>query len=151
MNVLDLGFIAGIQSLQHRESARSIDDLIANVANAFVDYPLESLDRTFVTLQSCLLAMVDVAGDNIYKIPHLSKTKIARQGLLPRNVVCPLELLDKGRALLSSVDAVELDRTFAKELADLQELNELSSALESIALDDVSQYDVVVALNDLGI
>ncbi|KAF0717896.1 hypothetical protein As57867_002025, partial [Aphanomyces stellatus] len=130
MNVLDLGFFAGLQSLQYRESARSIDELIANVAKAFNDYPLESLDRTFLTLQSCLLAALQVAGDNTYAIPHMSKEKMARRGLLPRNVVCPVAVHDAGRALLSSVDALELERSLAKEIADLQVMNELSYALD---------------------
>ncbi|KAF0714459.1 Aste57867_3860 [Aphanomyces stellatus] len=73
MNVLDLVFFAGLQSLQYREPARSIDELIANVAKAFNDYPLESLDRTFLILQSSLLATLQVAGDNTYAIPHMSK------------------------------------------------------------------------------
>ncbi|KAF0682600.1 Aste57867_25287 [Aphanomyces stellatus] len=135
MNVLDLGFFAGLQSLQY----------------PFNDYPLESLDRTFRTLQSCLLAALQVAGDNTYAIPHMSKEKMARRGLLPRNVVCPVAVHDAGRALLSSVDALELERSLAKEIADLQVMNDLSYALEIIALDDADQEDITTALNDLGI
>ncbi|KAH9150998.1 hypothetical protein AeRB84_006286 [Aphanomyces euteiches] len=40
-NILDLGFFAAIQSLQYRTSARSIDQLVANTMNAFINYPHE--------------------------------------------------------------------------------------------------------------
>ncbi|KAF0690234.1 Aste57867_18359 [Aphanomyces stellatus] len=89
MNVLDLGFFAALQSLQHRESARSIDQLIADVDAAFAAYPYERLDCTFLTLRTCMVETLKVAGDNTYKIPHLSKSKNAAKGRLPRNSTCP--------------------------------------------------------------
>ncbi|ETV88280.1 hypothetical protein H257_01572 [Aphanomyces astaci] len=99
-NILDLGFFAGIQSLQHQKSARSIDELVAHVADAFVEYPFEHLDRTFLTLQSCLIETMKVNGDNTYKIPHMAKEKKQRLGILPRNVVCPVDTFDAARAAL---------------------------------------------------
>ncbi|KAF0684294.1 hypothetical protein As57867_023647, partial [Aphanomyces stellatus] len=53
MNILDLGFFAAIQSLQHRSSARTIDELVSNVHRSFDEYPMESLDMTFMSLQAC--------------------------------------------------------------------------------------------------
>ncbi|ETW09289.1 hypothetical protein H310_01681 [Aphanomyces invadans] len=44
MNILDLGFFAATQSLQHKTSARNVDEVVANVEAAFVDYPSERLD-----------------------------------------------------------------------------------------------------------
>ncbi|KAF0683350.1 Aste57867_24606 [Aphanomyces stellatus] len=37
INILDLGFFAAIQSLQHRSSAKTIDELVGNVQRAFVE------------------------------------------------------------------------------------------------------------------
>ncbi|KAF7833179.1 mariner transposase [Senna tora] len=39
MNVLDLGFFSAIQSLQYKESPKTIDELIGVVVKAFEDYP----------------------------------------------------------------------------------------------------------------
>ncbi|KAF0685537.1 hypothetical protein As57867_022523, partial [Aphanomyces stellatus] len=82
-NILDLGFFAAIQSLQHRKSAHTIDELVSNVARAFDEYPLERLDRTFLTLHACLIEVMRDSGDNTFKIPHQSKDKLARKGRLP--------------------------------------------------------------------
>ncbi|KAF0707200.1 hypothetical protein AaE_013728, partial [Aphanomyces astaci] len=49
-NILDLGYFAAIQSLQHQKSARSIDELVAAVEVAYQEYPYVRLDRTFMTL-----------------------------------------------------------------------------------------------------
>ncbi|KAH9143602.1 hypothetical protein AeRB84_012395 [Aphanomyces euteiches] len=70
-NILDLGFFAALQSLQHRKRAHSIQGLIDNVLCAYDKYPYERLNHTFITLQSCLLEMLKCFGDNTYKIPHL--------------------------------------------------------------------------------
>ncbi|DAZ97358.1 TPA: hypothetical protein N0F65_003381 [Lagenidium giganteum] len=60
MNVLDLGFFNAIQSLQYTKESRSIDELITNTVDAFNELSRETLDDTFVTLQTvmheCLLA-----------------------------------------------------------------------------------------------
>ncbi|KAF0703907.1 hypothetical protein AaE_015204 [Aphanomyces astaci] len=74
-NILDLGFFAAVQSLQHRTSARSIDELVSNVVCAFD----ERLNHTFMTLQSCLVETLKLFGGNAYKIPHLSKEKLDRR------------------------------------------------------------------------
>ncbi|KAF0703309.1 hypothetical protein AaE_015433 [Aphanomyces astaci] len=108
-NILDLGFFATIQSLQHQKSARSIDDLVAHVADAFVEYPFERFDHTFLTLHSCLIETMKVNGDNTYKIPRMAKEKKQRLGILPRNVVCPVDTFDAARAVLVGADNERLE------------------------------------------
>ncbi|KAF0704903.1 Aste57867_7214 [Aphanomyces stellatus] len=49
LNILDLGFFAAIQFIQHRKASRNIDDLVANVCHAFDEYPSARLERTFLT------------------------------------------------------------------------------------------------------
>ncbi|KAF0695681.1 Aste57867_13503 [Aphanomyces stellatus] len=136
LNVLDLGFFASLQSLQYRQSARSMDELIANVVAAFNEYPF--------TCES--------SGDNTYDIPHMLKAKRAAKGLLPRNTSCPLDVRAAGVALLASSDAKNLDRLFAlaHELKDLKAMNELAVELENISLADADD-DMTRALNDLVI
>ncbi|ETV92040.1 hypothetical protein H310_13565 [Aphanomyces invadans] len=69
-NILDIGFFAAVQSLQQKKSAKTIDDLVANVGQAFDEYPMESLGRTFLSLQACLVEAMSLFGDNAYKLPH---------------------------------------------------------------------------------
>ncbi|KAF0691506.1 Aste57867_17289 [Aphanomyces stellatus] len=83
--------------------------------------------------------------------PHMSKVKNARMGQLTRSACCTFAVRDSAVALFTSVDATELEPVFAKEVADLKELNELARDLEDIALDDADQDGYLVALNDVGI
>ncbi|KAF0748044.1 hypothetical protein AaE_007495 [Aphanomyces astaci] len=72
-NVLDLGFFNAIQSLQHQTTARTIDDLIKCVEDAFENLAWRVLDKTFMTLQKVMEEAMRSSGDNVYKLPHLKK------------------------------------------------------------------------------
>ncbi|ETV96545.1 hypothetical protein H310_10256 [Aphanomyces invadans] len=120
-NVLDLGFFAAIQSLQHRKSARTIDQLVSNVVRAFDEYPLEGLERTFLTLQACLIEVLRDGGDNTFKIPHQSKDKLARKGRLPLNATCPMDVYETAKLKLRSSDAAAMERKMADEVCEARE------------------------------
>ncbi|RHZ07823.1 hypothetical protein DYB26_012031 [Aphanomyces astaci] len=145
MKILDLGFFAAIQSLQHRTSARTIDDLITNVHAAFDTYPVERLDRTFMTLQACLVETMKCFGENAYKVPHLSKEKQARQELLPENVRCPADTYDSVQRSLDSVDCTVMEKKFQEELDEARSMHELAQELERIALCDDETVDELMA------
>ncbi|RHY90138.1 hypothetical protein DYB26_007837 [Aphanomyces astaci] len=102
-----------------------------------------------MTLQSCLLETIGVAGDNTYKIPHLGKQRQARLGILPRNLICPTEDYRDGTAKLSAVDADVYERAVETELDELRTTDELSTYLESMTLD--SDSDVTAALEAAGL
>ncbi|KAH9103658.1 hypothetical protein AeMF1_020114 [Aphanomyces euteiches] len=53
-NILDLGFFNAIQSLQYQKHTRSIDELIGAVEAALLELPVDTLAKTFVTLQKVL-------------------------------------------------------------------------------------------------
>ncbi|KAF0729774.1 hypothetical protein Ae201684P_015362 [Aphanomyces euteiches] len=134
MNILDLGFFAAIQSLQHRQSSRSIDELIDNVLKAFEDYPYQLLNHTFLTLQSCLVETMKNSGGNTFKIPHMAKQKNERHGQLPQNVLCPPDVYAEALASLNLHDGDEMDRKCDKESEEQREIDELAQYLETIAL-----------------
>ncbi|RHY17519.1 hypothetical protein DYB32_010504, partial [Aphanomyces invadans] len=92
-----------LQSLQHRTSARNVDELVANVEAAFVDYPSERLDRTFLTLQAGMIETLKCRGDNAYKVPHQAKEKQARQGRLPESLLCPLDVYESVKGELDLI------------------------------------------------
>ncbi|KAF0685458.1 Aste57867_22672 [Aphanomyces stellatus] len=137
MNILDLGFFAAIQSLQHRSSARTIDELVSNVHRSFDEYPMESLDMTFMSLQACLTETLRHFGDNSYKIPHMSKSKLARKGLLPRNCHCPPDVYAAARARLGAVSCFESEQREARTIAEVSRLLEAMD-LEDLRIEPIS-------------
>ncbi|ETV85562.1 hypothetical protein H257_03270 [Aphanomyces astaci] len=61
---LDLGFFPAIQALQYRKSAFYMNNLIANIKEEFVEYPIERIIHTFLSLQSYLVEVMSQQGDN---------------------------------------------------------------------------------------
>ena len=92
MNVLDLGFFRAIQSLQHQQTPNNIDELVKAVVDSFNAMGHDKLKNVFLSLQQCLIEVMKCDGGNNYKLPHMGKEKLARQGFLPDNIACPLAL-----------------------------------------------------------
>lgn len=83
-NILDLGFFAALQSIQHKQTpAGNIDELVLNVLNAWEVYDPKLINRTFITHQSVCDEILQCHGGNDYTIPHLAKGALERQGRLP--------------------------------------------------------------------
>jgi hypothetical protein len=101
-NICDLGFFRTLQLEQWKlPCAKSTDELIKRVEQAFNKLSPESIDANFVTLQSCLDEIVKHHHCNDYKIPHLGKAKIhAIIGKLPD----ALPVSDVAKAVLEEFD-----------------------------------------------
>ncbi|XP_031124382.1 uncharacterized protein LOC116027098 [Ipomoea triloba] len=93
MNVLDLRFFRALQSLQHQEAPRNVDKLVAATHKAFNEISVESLSNVFLTLQLCMVEVMKKYGGNNYKLPHINKQRLAREGLLPTTISCDPEVL----------------------------------------------------------
>jgi hypothetical protein len=104
MNVLDLGFFRAIQSLQHQQAPKDIDELIQAVTSAFYRMDREKLNDIFLTLQQCMVEVMRVKGGNNYKLPHMGKESLRRQGILPDTLPCDRGVLEQSIADLSSLD-----------------------------------------------
>ncbi|XP_057418948.1 uncharacterized protein LOC130713174 [Lotus japonicus] len=78
LNVLDLGFFNAIQSLQHKEAPKNIDQLVSAVVKSFEDFSIIKSNFIFVTLQSCMIEIMKISGSMNYKIPHLNKQMLQR-------------------------------------------------------------------------
>jgi hypothetical protein len=86
-NINDLAFFRSIQSLQHKiGSGNNAGTLIASVEQAFAEYPWKKLRNAFLTLQCCLNDIIECHGDNDYKIKHMNKEGLERQGKLPTTI-----------------------------------------------------------------
>ncbi|XP_057538153.1 uncharacterized protein LOC130815683 [Amaranthus tricolor] len=83
MNVLDLGFFRSIQALQYQKSAYNVKELLKAVNNAFQNLSPQCLRFVFITLQACMIEVMKKQGGFDYHIPHMNKTKAAREGTLP--------------------------------------------------------------------
>ncbi|XP_058784796.1 uncharacterized protein LOC131659654 [Vicia villosa] len=88
LNVLDLGFFSAIQSLQHKESPKTIDELVRAVVESFENFSSMKSNHIFVTLQLCMIEIMKANGSNKYKIPHLNKQRLEREGQLPVQMKC---------------------------------------------------------------
>ncbi|XP_057521627.1 uncharacterized protein LOC130801764 [Amaranthus tricolor] len=83
MNVLDLGFFRSIQALQYQKSAYNVKELLKAVNNVFQNLSPQCLRFVFITLQACMIEVMKKQGGFDYHIPHMNKTKVAREGTLP--------------------------------------------------------------------
>lgn len=93
LNILDLGFFSSIQALQHKECPRTVPELLLAVEKSFNEYPSQKLNRVFVTLQLCMREIMKHGGSNKYKIPHVNKDRLEREGRLPTQVSCDYDLV----------------------------------------------------------
>jgi len=103
MNVLDLGFFRALQSASWQQTPQTtIDSLINNIVKAWDEYDPVLLNRIWLTHASLLNEVIEQNGGNNYKIPHMGKARLERDGNLPvaielteRNAE-EFELLDGG-------------------------------------------------------
>lgn len=99
-NVLDLGFFNSIQSIQHQKAPTNIKELILVVKQAFKEEKRDTLDNVFLSLQQCMIESLKVNGNNTYKLAHMGKDKLRRQGLLPVSLLCEENVLSEAKKRL---------------------------------------------------
>ncbi|TBU05615.1 hypothetical protein CWI39_0654p0030, partial [Hamiltosporidium magnivora] len=76
----------------------TIDELINCVQDTFHKLKANTLDNVFTTLQACMESIMLTDGGNCYKIPHLSKGKLRREGRLLEKYVCSKEAYVKAKS-----------------------------------------------------
>ncbi|XP_057795059.1 uncharacterized protein LOC131011288 [Salvia miltiorrhiza] len=116
-NVNDLGFFRAIQSLQDDNTAKTVDDLLANVVRAFEELTPQTLNNVFLTLQGCYSEMLKVKGGNDYKIPHMNKSRLQRMGQLPESIEVDPQLV---RDSLDYINMAENDSGYGYDLTSLK-------------------------------
>ncbi|GAA0162730.1 hypothetical protein LIER_18760 [Lithospermum erythrorhizon] len=102
LNVLDLGYFRGIQSLQYREAPKTIDELMAAVEKSFQELSPSALNRVFLTFQECMIEVLKCKGGNDYKIPHMRKENLEKEDCLPVTLFVDHELLQEVLSHLQS-------------------------------------------------
>jgi hypothetical protein len=61
-------------------------ELVQAVQAAYDAYEPYKLDFAFLTLQCCYNSILEAGGGNDYKISHMGKAKLERQGNLPVSI-----------------------------------------------------------------
>jgi hypothetical protein len=94
-NALDLGYFNAIQSLQHRKHTNTVPELVKAVQDSFAELNRQTLNKVCLTHQHCLEQIILYCGGNNYKLPHMGKERLARQGQLPVSIGVSDELQAK--------------------------------------------------------
>ncbi|XP_057779857.1 uncharacterized protein LOC130998457 [Salvia miltiorrhiza] len=94
-NINDLGWFRAIQSLQVQSVATNEHELVKTVEKSFEELSPHTLNSVFLSLQGCITEIMKVRGQNCYKLPHMKKGMLARQGALPMALEVPKELVEE--------------------------------------------------------
>uniref|UniRef100_A0A0A9EXU2 Tc1-like transposase DDE domain-containing protein n=1 Tax=Arundo donax TaxID=35708 RepID=A0A0A9EXU2_ARUDO len=97
LNILDLGFFASIQSIQFKNSNRTVLDIVDVVQREFEKYSPSLSNKIFLTLQAVMIEVIKARGGNNYKTPHINKALLEREGKLPWQLKCDLHLVQDVR------------------------------------------------------
>lgn len=65
-------------------------------------FPTEELNNVFLTLQSCMVEVMQTLGGNNYKIPHINKKKLIRNAQLPETIDCDPLIVNEARLNLEN-------------------------------------------------
>jgi hypothetical protein len=70
------------KSLQQRKQNNTIPELVKAVEDSFVELDRHTHNKVFLTHQQCLEQIILCDGGNNYKLPHMGKERLLRQGQL---------------------------------------------------------------------
>jgi len=86
LNINDLGFFNSLQPRRHCATPKNELELIAMVQAALEDCPIVTLKKLWATHQSVVNEITKCAGHNQFKIPHMNKDKLEKEGRLSRRL-----------------------------------------------------------------
>ena len=78
-NILNLGFFRAIQSFNNDCPAND-EELIKSVQKAYGEYPWRKLNHVWLTLQSCFNMIIENDGGNDFKMLHMGKRILEKEG-----------------------------------------------------------------------
>ncbi|KAK9675478.1 hypothetical protein RND81_11G009600 [Saponaria officinalis] len=93
LNCNDLGYFRALQSLQSKKAAKTVDELVNEVMQAFLDYSPNKLNNIFLSLQAVMVEIMKCKGHNNFSLPHMGKGHLATIGMLPRNLMVNEDLV----------------------------------------------------------
>jgi hypothetical protein len=96
-NINDLGFFRALQALYQKSTPSNVGEIINNVQEAYEAYDHKKINRIWLSLQCCLNQIIEHHGNNDYKLVHMQKERLEREGQLP----VTLAVCEGGVALLT--------------------------------------------------
>ncbi|VFQ76659.1 unnamed protein product [Cuscuta campestris] len=105
LNILDLEFFRAIQSLKEQCAPTSVPELLEAVQRAYNALNPETLNKVWLTYQQVLTKVMEHEGSNNYRLPHMGKDRLAREGNLPKSLSIDLDLIQKIARLVGQQNA----------------------------------------------
>jgi hypothetical protein len=99
-NINDLGFFKAIQSICQEDVPRNVDELIHSVTQAYAQYPAERLNNIWLSHQQAMIQSLLSRGNNVYKLAHMKKEKLLREGHLPDQLAITMDLYNNSKQYL---------------------------------------------------
>ena len=60
----------------------------------------EKLNKVWLSYKHCMIETLRHGGNNKYKLPHMGKDRLIRQGELPEALHVPIELVTQARTVI---------------------------------------------------
>lgn len=76
-------FFASLQARYNVECPRGYDDIIECVYKHYWECPHNLLNRLWLSRMQVMNEIIDCNGDNNFKLTHMNKAKLEREGTLP--------------------------------------------------------------------
>jgi hypothetical protein len=128
-NICDLCFFPSIESLYYQiPGEKDMAAIIASVRQAFEDYDPNLLNRAFLSLFLNYNMCLKHNGCNKYKVPHMGKERLERNGELPHTIKVwsPLDDVDVPEEIVNA------DNNHADEEGSHVDLFEFTSDDEGV-------------------
>ena len=88
--------------MQHQKSAYNYAQLVKAVNATFEGLQPNALKFLWITLQACIIEVINNLGGVDYHIPHINKTKLVREGRLPHFLGVQRKIIYKALGYLDS-------------------------------------------------
>ena len=110
LNVLDLCFFSSIQYLAFESAPNNLKELIESVEQAYDAYEVKTLAKVYVTLQSVLLEIMKNHCGNTYKLTHMGKDKLIREGNMPNILEVDSTLYEETLKLITDYEKQQMEQ-----------------------------------------
>jgi hypothetical protein len=121
LNVLDLCFFRSLQSLTDTRAPNNIRELIEGVEEEFKNYEVKKLTRSFMSLKSCMIKVMEAEGVIGYDIPHMGKDRLEAEGRLEEvmdDLSISAKVLKKIKDLIVQYKQVEEEEASKQQQAE---------------------------------
>lgn len=89
LNFNDLGFFNALQWAYYEKAPNNALEIVEMVKEVFEGFDVDTLRRVWLSHQACMREVIKCLGDNTYKVPHLNKARMLREGNLPAALDIP--------------------------------------------------------------